>query len=160
VQGVAPSQPRMRQRGSDISAGTKAFVSRERAGWVRRYCFVVGLPARVTLTCLVRPPLRAVRVILSPTVRSRTWAMSDKAPSMGSPSTAMIASPSFSPALLAGVPLPTAAMTAAGRLAGLALQKLVSPSVGAAATTLAMVVSTALGGIPRIGYLLWSSTCC
>jgi hypothetical protein len=40
-----------------------------------------------------------------------------------------------------------------------ALQKLVSPSVGAAATTLAIVVSTALGGIPRIGYSRESGTC-
>jgi hypothetical protein len=65
---------------------------------------VVGLAMRVTLMSLLVPFRRTVMVTLSPTLRSRTWATRDRDPSMELPSTAVIASPVWSPAWSAGVP--------------------------------------------------------
>src|SRR5664280_862936 len=81
------------------------------------YGVVVGLATRVTLMFWLWPLRTKVMLTLSPTLRSRTWATRDRDPSMELPSTAVIASPVWSPALSAGVPPATLVRTAAARLA-------------------------------------------
>src|SRR5665648_554633 len=78
--------------------GWAAMVRREPG----RYWAVVGLLVRVTL---------------SPTERSRTWATREREPSIDSPSTSVTESPTRSPAVSPGLPATTLVSTAAARLA-------------------------------------------
>src|SRR5665648_778477 len=93
--------------------GWAAMVRREPG----RYWAVVGLLVRVTLMLLVRPSRRILRVTLSPTERSRTWATREREPSIDSPSTSVTESPTRSPAVSPGLPATTLVSTAAARLA-------------------------------------------
>src|SRR5664280_786477 len=65
------------------------------------YWTVVGLLVRVTLMFLVWPSRTILRVTLSPTERSRTWATREREPSIDSPSTSVTESPTRNPAVSA-----------------------------------------------------------
>src|SRR5664279_4610574 len=91
-----------------------AAIGRRELG---RYWAVVGLLVRVTLMFLAWPSRRILRVTLSPTERSRTWATREREPSIDSPSTSVTESPTRSPAVSPGLPAATLVSTAAARLA-------------------------------------------
>src|ERR1035437_2902908 len=101
------------------SRGCRSHADQEGQWCVCLWCYgvVAGLAIRVEVRLVLWPARRTVRVTLSPTVSSCTWAPRDRDPSMELPSTAMIASPTCSPALSAGVPATTLVSTAAARLA-------------------------------------------